>query len=100
VIQRKLRPSLLYVAVVRRFVTKFASTADEMKRLLFHIYIEGQSVSRCFDRCYVSEAVMAKTVQVTLEFDSGRNGRFHNDRAGRDMTHAKSLHQVHLGKLA
>jgi hypothetical protein len=40
---------------------------------------------------------MPKTVEVTLESDSGRNQRFHDDRTGRDMSRQEFVQRIQQG---
>ena len=41
---------------------------------------------------------MAKSVRVTVEDDSGRNQRFHDDKSGKNMSRAEFVKQIEEGK--
>jgi len=40
---------------------------------------------------------MAKSVVVTIEDDSGRNQKFHDNRSGKDMSRAEFVRQIDAG---
>jgi hypothetical protein len=41
---------------------------------------------------------MAKSVKVTVEDDSGRNQKFHDDKSGKNMTRSQFVKQIEAGK--
>lgn len=41
---------------------------------------------------------MAKSVKVTVEDDSGRNQKFHDDKSGKNMTRSEFVKQIEAGK--
>lgn len=41
---------------------------------------------------------MAKSVHVTVEDDSGRNQRFHDDKSGKNMSRAEFVKQIEEGR--
>ncbi len=41
---------------------------------------------------------MAKSVRVTVEEDSGRNQRFHDDKSGKNMSRTEFVKQIEGGK--
>lgn len=41
---------------------------------------------------------MAKSVRVTVEDDSGRNQRFHDDKSGKNMSRPEFVKQIEEGK--
>lgn len=40
---------------------------------------------------------MAKSVKVTVEDDSGRNQKFHDDKSGKNMTRAEFVKEIEKG---
>ncbi len=40
---------------------------------------------------------MAKSVKVTVEDDSGRNQKFHDDKSGKNMTRAGFVKEIEKG---